>query len=167
MGGRDDVIRELFAMGRTDEEIGKAVGLSVRSVRNERGRLRLVRAGVPHPENLQAKPKLDREYIAQEFAGVDSIPTIAAALGAHPDSVRRILRDELGLVENGHHPPVDLVKLAEADKLLDGTIPYREVAATVGLKQGTLERKLPRRGLKTENYGAMRAARELAEGLGL
>lgn len=168
MTPRDQLITRLFTERKTDEEIGAVVGLKPRTVRKERGRLHLVRPRVVHAENLRPRrPQLDREYIQRQYTGPESIGHIAQALGADPDSIRRILRDELGIYAHGPRAEVDPEAVARADDLLDGTIPFEEVAKTVGLTVEQLKYRFPGRGLKQENQGALRVARELAEGLGL
>ena len=110
--------------------------------------------------------KLDREYIFGNFDGTkESMYRIAEDLECTYDVVRRILLAE-GIIQRQRHRP-DPEKMAEADRLLDGTITYGEVAATVGMKRDTLVRNMPNRGLRPEFVGTMRAARKLEEELGL
>ncbi len=164
------VIRWMFEADKTDEEISQVVGLVPGTVKNVRGFMGLHRK---HPGNIASLipgahgPQLDYEYIQQEYSGPDSIPVIARALGAHPDSVRRILRDSLHLIDKREYAPVAPEVWARADSMLDGTITYAEVAKTVGLTRNQVAWKFPNRGLKQENMGAYRSAVQLAEGLGI
>jgi hypothetical protein len=112
-------------------------------------------------------PILDYSYIAQHYTGRESIPVIARALNAHPDSIRRILRDNLHLVEPQPKNPLTPEQRQRADDMLDGTITYAEVAKTLGLTRNQLAWAFPNRGLKQENMGMYRSAVHLAEELGV
>ena len=110
--------------------------------------------------------KLDREYIFGNFDGTkESMYRIAEDLECTYDVVRRILLAN-GVIQRQRHR-LDPAKMAEADRMLDGTITYGEVAETIGMNRDTLARNLANRGLRPEFVGTMRYARKLEEELGL
>lgn len=167
---RHIVIRWMFKADKTDQEIAQVVGVKPGTVRNVRGHLGLRRKNRGNIGSLipgAHGPILDYSYIAQHYTGRESIPVIARALNAHPDSIRRILRDNLHLVEPQPKNPLTPEQRQRADDMLDGTITYAEVAKTLGLTRNQLAWAFPNRGLKQENMGMYRSAVHLAEELGV
>lgn len=161
---REDIVRELFAQNKTDAQIGAAVGLTAGSLRNYRSRVLGLKRPMGHVATLKRHPPLDYDYIKAHYTGPESIKGIADALDTSPRTIRRALwqRFQIRVRE-----AADPERLKQADTLLDGTIPYGEVGTTVGLTVEQLKYHFPGRGLKVENYGPVRQARQLEKELGL
>lgn len=169
----DDEIRAAVEAGDSDEQLAEKMGMSVRTAKRHRQRLRLLKP--------PGSPPADRDYIQRMFDEKISrharsgnkkevglaISEIARDMGMNPYSLRRVLRDDLGLLENDHHRTYSDEQYAEGKRLLDQGMPYLEAAKLCGVSSWSLAQKFPGMGLAKQDIWVYSRAKELAKKLGL